>query len=87
MKLTPHEQKILKIVQDNPSIVNDPAKRETIAKKNGLTEKTLRNRIAELKKRDLIKKPSSILKRNKKPRTPLVWLNSPAGYNEILDSK
>ena len=31
------------------------------------TEKTLRNRIAELKKRDLIKKPSSNLKRNKKP--------------------
>ena len=49
MKLTPHEQKILKIVQDNPGIINDPAKRETIAKKNGLTEKTLRNRIAELR--------------------------------------
>ena len=59
MKLTPHEQKILKIVQDNPSIITDPAKRDTIAKKNGLTEKTLRNRIAELKKRDLIEKPSS----------------------------
>ena len=67
MKLTPHEQKILKIVQDNPSIITDPAKRETIAKKNGLTEKTLRNRIAELKKRDLIEKPSSIIKRSKKP--------------------
>ena len=26
MKLTPHEQKILKIVQDNPGIINDPAK-------------------------------------------------------------
>ena len=65
MKLTPHEQKILKIVQDNPGIINDPAKRETVAKKNGLTEKTLRNRIAELKKRDLIKKPPSNLKRNK----------------------
>ena len=67
MKLTPHEQKILKIVQDNPSIITDPARRQTIAKKNGLTEKTLRNRIAELKKRDLIEKPSSIIKRRKKP--------------------
>ena len=65
MKLTPHEQKILKIVQDNPSIITDPARRQTIAKKNGLTEKTLRNRIAELKKRDLIEKPSSIIKRSK----------------------
>ena len=63
MKLTPHEQKILKIVQDNPDIINDPAKREIVAKKHGLTEKTLRNRIAELKKRDLIKKPLSNLKR------------------------
>ena len=80
MKLTPHEQKILKIVQDNPGIINDPAKRETVAKKNGLTEKTLRNRIAELKKRDLIKKPSSSLKRNKKP---LITENDEINLKEI----
>ena len=80
MKLTPHEQKILKIVQDNPGIINDPAKRETVAKKNGLTEKTLRNRIAELKKRDLIKKPSSNLKRNKKP---LITENDEINLKEI----
>ena len=80
MKLTPHEQKILKIVQDNPGIINDPATRETVAKKNGLTEKTLRNRIAELKKRDLIKKPSSILKRNKKP---LITENDEINLKEI----
>ena len=80
MKLTPHEQKILKIVQDNPGIINDPAKRETVAKKNGLTEKTLRNRIAELKKRDLIKKPLSKLKRNKKP---LITENDEINLKEI----
>ena len=57
MKLTPHEEKILNIVKDNPSIVTDPVEREVVAKKHGLTEKTLRNRIAELKKRDLIDKP------------------------------
>ena len=56
MKLTPHEEKILNIVKDNPSVVIDPAEREVVAKKHGLTEKTLRNRIAELKKRDLIDK-------------------------------
>ena len=43
MKLTPHEQKILNIVQDNPNIITDPVERELIAKKYGLTEKTLRN--------------------------------------------
>ena len=80
MKLTPHEQRILKIVQDNPGIINDPAKRETVAKKNGLTEKTLRNRIAELKKRDLIKKPLSKLKRNKKP---LITENDEINLKEI----
>ena len=80
MKLTPHEQKILKIVQDNPGIINDPAKRETVAKKNGLTEKTLRNRIAELKKRDLIKQPSPNLKRNKKP---LITDNDEINLKEI----
>ena len=67
MKLTPHEQKILNIVQANPNIITDPVEREKIAKKNGLTEKTLRNRIAELKKRDLIKKPAANDIEGKKP--------------------
>ena len=51
MKLTPHEEKILKIVKNNPKVVDHPALREKVAKKYGLTEKTLRNRIAELRKR------------------------------------
>ena len=67
MKLTPHEQKILNIVQDNPNIITDPVERELIAKKHGLTEKTLRNRMAELKKRGLIEKPTSHKLKDKKP--------------------
>ena len=80
MKLTPHEQKILKIVQDYPSIISDPAKRGSIAKKNGLTEKTLRNRIAELKKRGLIQKTSSEIKKRKKP---LITENDEINIREI----
>ena len=58
MKLTPHEEKILKIIKDNPKVVNNPSIRGKIAKKHGLTEKTLRNRIAELRKRGLLKEKS-----------------------------
>ncbi len=54
MKLTPHEKKILDIVKSHPEVVNNAHKRKNIAKSYGLSEKTLRNRIAELKKRELI---------------------------------
>ena len=37
MKLTPHEQKILKIIQENPTIVSNPNKRKIVAKKYKLT--------------------------------------------------
>lgn len=50
MKLTDHEQKILDLVRKNPEIVTDSKARNAVAKKHGLTEKTLRNRIADLKK-------------------------------------
>ena len=50
MKLTPHEKKILDIVKSHPEVVNNAHKRKNIAKSYGLSEKTLRNRIAELKK-------------------------------------
>ncbi len=59
MKLTPHEQKILKIVNDHPEIINDPVKRAEIAAKNGVTEKTLRNRIADLKKYGVMNKKNT----------------------------
>ena len=82
MKLTPHEQKILNIVQTNPNIITDPVEREKIAKKNGLTEKTLRNRIAELKKRDLIKKPAA---NNIKDKKPLITENDEINIKAIWE--
>ena len=55
MKLTPHEEKILGLVQSNPEILYDSKKRREVAENNGLSEKTLRNRIADLKKYGVIK--------------------------------
>ena len=54
MELTSHEQKILDIVSNHPEILDNPKKRTQIAELYGLSEKTLRNRIAELKKRGAI---------------------------------
>ena len=54
MQLTSHEQKILGIVNNHPEILDNPEKRTQIAELYGLSEKTLRNRIAELKKRGAI---------------------------------
>jgi uncharacterized protein involved in exopolysaccharide biosynthesis len=50
MKLTPHEQKILEIVRKHPEIIENRDKRIEIAEKNGLSEKTFRNRIGDLRK-------------------------------------
>ena len=82
MKLTPHEEKILKIIKDNPKVVESPNIRSKIAKKYGLTEKTLRNRIAELRKRGLLEKKS-----NKQPddRKPLITENDEINLNAIWD--
>ena len=54
MKLTPHEKKILALIEKNPEIITDTKKRTVIAKENGLSEKTLRNRIGDLKKYGVI---------------------------------
>ena len=54
MKLTPHEKKILALIEKNPEIISDTKKRTVIAKENGLSEKTLRNRIGDLKKYGVI---------------------------------
>ena len=54
LELTAHEQKILDIVNNHPEILDNPEKRIQIAELYGLSEKTLRNRIAELKKRGAI---------------------------------
>ena len=50
MKLTPHEKTILELISKHPDIVENPSARKLIAKQYGFTEKTLRNRIGDLKK-------------------------------------
>ena len=67
MQLTAHEKKILDIVKAHPEIVDNPEKRESVAKTYGLSEKTLRNRIAELKKRGLINLDTGRPQEEKKP--------------------
>jgi DNA-binding Lrp family transcriptional regulator len=52
--LTDHEKKILELVKKHPEILDNPAEREKIAKANSMTEKTLRNRIADLKRYGLV---------------------------------
>ena len=54
MKLTPHEEKILALIEEYPEIITNTKKRTVIAKENGLSEKTLRNRIGDLKKYGVI---------------------------------
>ena len=82
MKLTPHEEKILRIIKNNPKVVNQPAVRESVAKKYGLTEKTLRNRIAELRKRGLLSKKSE---RNPIEKKPLITENDEINLNAVWD--
>ncbi|NOZ76057.1 MAG: hypothetical protein GXO90_11920 [FCB group bacterium] len=66
MKLTEHEKKILELVQSNPVILTNRDERRKVAEKIGLTEKTLRNRIADLKKYGVLdqKETDSNLKLN-----------------------
>ena len=61
MKLSLHEQKILDIISKHPEVLDNPQDRTRIAKIYNLTEKTLRNRIAELKKRGLLNNNESQL--------------------------
>ena len=82
MKLTPHEQKILKIINDNPKVVDNPNIRSKIAKKYQLTEKTLSNRIAELRKRGLLEKKSNAQSDEKKP---LITENDEINLNAVWD--
>jgi len=53
-ELTPHERRVLELVREHPEIVKDKLARKKIAVANDMAEKTLRNRIAELKRYGLI---------------------------------
>ncbi|SVA43330.1 uncharacterized protein METZ01_LOCUS96184 [marine metagenome] len=67
IKLTPHEEKILLLVKSNPDIVTNSQKRAKVAKEYGLSEKTLRNRIGDLKKYGIIKENNTNTDLNNKP--------------------
>ncbi len=65
MELTSHEQKILDIVNNHPEILDNPEKRVQVAELYGLSEKTLRNRIAELKKYGIIHPNNKVITSNR----------------------
>lgn len=67
MKLSPHEQKILELIKEFPDILTNPKIREEVAIKNGMTEKTLRNRIGDLKRYGLISASDPV----EKPEMPI----------------
>ena len=50
INLSPHEQKILSLVKKHPTIVSDPVERKRVAELNAMSEKTLRNRLGDLKR-------------------------------------
>jgi len=54
INLSPHEQKILSLVEKHPTIVSDPVERKRVAELNGMSEKTLRNRLGDLKRYGVI---------------------------------
>ena len=62
MKLTQHEKTILELISKHPDIIDNPSARKLIAKQYGFTEKTLRNRIGDLKKYGVLDKN---IKKNK----------------------
>ena len=72
MKLTPHEKKILGLIEKNPEIINDTKKRAKVAQENDLSEKTLRNRIGDLKKYGVISAKN---------------MNAPRGLNRNLKTE
>ena len=82
MELTSHEQKILDIVSNHPEILDNPEKRTQIAELYGLSEKTLRNRIAELKKYGFIGSNSKVIKSERKH---LITENDEINLAAILD--
>lgn len=61
--LTQHERRVLELVRRSPEIVASRSARAKLAKDIGMSEKTLRNRLADLKRYGLIGSDGSIRNR------------------------
>ena len=59
LNLTEHERKVYDLIPQYPEILTDRDVRSKIAMQNGMTEKTLRNRIGELRRFGLVTKDGS----------------------------
>ena len=57
--LTEHEKKVFDLIKQNPDVVSSRPIREEVALNNGMSEKTLRNRIGDLKRYGLLSQPES----------------------------
>ena len=54
INISTHEKKIFSLVEKHPTIVSDPVERKRVAELNGMSEKTLRNRLGDLKRYGVI---------------------------------
>ena len=52
--LTDHEKKVFDLIKQNPDVVSSRPIREEVALNNGMSEKTLRNRIGDLRRYALL---------------------------------
>ena len=54
VELTEHEKKIFDLIEQNPEVISSRQVREEVAQNNGMSEKTLRNRIGDLRRYGLL---------------------------------
>tara|TARA_Y100000768_G_scaffold195779_2_gene147080 strand:- start:9651 stop:9995 length:345 start_codon:yes stop_codon:yes gene_type:complete len=57
--LTEHEKKIFDLIKQNPDVISSRQIREEVAQNNGMSEKTLRNRIGDLRRYGLLSQSES----------------------------
>ena len=90
MKLTDHEQKILELIQKHPEILSETKSREHFANKIGLSEKTLRNRIGELRRLNLIEElepTSSVYKQKHRSNLGIQTIELDNAFASIMRHK
>ena len=82
INLSPHEKKIFSLVEKHPTIVSDPVERKRVAELNGMSEKTLRNRLGDLKRYGVIGDKSQS-KKVTVPETEVLQGNVPVSYTHL----